>query len=161
MLKSGCPSNVSEDSDAIMNHPSKRLAPCLPYQMHNPRYFHPYSRSRFHLGRLNFLPHDTRRQLLNQLAAGAPHLDQVVFSSADHDPRVVPVEGEVADAVSVAAVHEEHLWRAVFRIFGRLFAAGTADVPEDCTAIVGGRAEDSVLTRVPVNFGDSIGVALK
>lgn len=129
-----------------------------------PKYTHrfdQYSRDVPRLCALDFLPHDTWRQLLDQLTAGTPYLDEVVLGSADHHPRVVSVEGEVADTVSVATVHEEHLWWAILGILRRLLLPSAADVPENRTTVVGRRAKNGVLTGVPVDLCDGICVALK
>jgi hypothetical protein len=40
---------------------------------------------------LDFLSLYAWRVLLDQLATGTPHLDQVILGSTDHNPRIVPV----------------------------------------------------------------------
>lgn len=151
--------SISKSDDSVTN--SVPNAWRLASQIHIRPHFDRYSRGRSRLCALNFLPHDTWRQLLDQLTAGAPYLDEVVLSSADHNPRVVPVEGEVADTVGVATVHEQHLWWAIFGILGRLLLSSAADVPEDSTTIVGRRTKDGALGWVPVDFCDGVCVALE
>ena len=53
---------------------------------------------------------DRLLERLDELAGWAEDLQLVVFCRAHHDPRVVLVPVEVADAVREAAVHEESGW---------------------------------------------------
>lgn len=50
---------------------------------------------------------DVFLEWLNEFASWTEDLELVVFSGAHHDPGVVFVPVEIADAVGEAAVHEE------------------------------------------------------
>jgi hypothetical protein len=54
---------------------------------------------------------------LNEFARGAEYLHLVVFGGGHHDPGVVLVPVEIADAVGEAAVHEESRMVSVYSLF--------------------------------------------
>ena len=50
---------------------------------------------------------DTLLQWLDELACSSEDLELVVFGGAEHDPWIVLVPVEVADAIREATVHEQ------------------------------------------------------
>jgi hypothetical protein len=90
---------------------------------------------------------------LNRFARGTEDLHLVVVGDGHHDPGVILVPVEVADAISEASVHEKsgvisawslykrklgdlQLRWPFFRIFITLLGADHAEIPQADTAIV-------------------------
>jgi hypothetical protein len=89
---------------------------------------------------------------LNRFARGTKDLHLVVVGDGHHDPGVILVPVEVADAISEASVHKKsglvsvldcrrgnldlQLWWPIFRFFITLLSADQAEIPQADTAIV-------------------------